>query len=113
MIFIDLWAHSKTEEKEQVRNLINMFYNHCKTYPNAHIYHYNAYEVNALRRLSQEHNVEEKKLDELLRAERFVDIYTVVQMTVLTSEKGLSLKDLEIFYDFFREEEVTDEVQVL
>ena len=85
--FRDLWAHSKTEEKEQVRNLINIFYKHCLTFPNAHIYHYNAYEVNALRRLSQEHNVEEKKLDELLRAERFIDIYTVVQMTYLHQKK--------------------------
>ena len=72
------------------------------------IYHYNAYEVNALRKLSQLHAVGEVQLDSLLRAERFVDIYTVVQKTLITSEKGISLKDLEIFYNFQREEEITD-----
>ena len=77
------------KKKTKTQELINFFYQHCLKFPNAHIYHYNAYEVNALRKLSQLHAVGEAQLDTLLRAERFVDIYTVVQKTLITSEKGI------------------------
>ena len=75
-----------------------MLYKHCIKYTKAHIYHYNSYEVNALRRLSQKYNTCELELDELLRGERFIDLYTIVRKLLITSEKGLSLKDLEVFF---------------
>ena len=83
-------------------------YEHCKEYPDAHIYHYNSYEVSALRRLSQKYNTCELELDELLRAEKFIDLYTIVRKLLITSERGLSLKDLEIFFIEKRTDSIAD-----
>ena len=75
--FLDIWAHNKEQEKDAVFQVIMKLYSHCIKYSKAHIYHYNSYEVNALRRLSQKYNTCENELDELLRAERFIDLYTI------------------------------------
>ncbi len=40
----------------------------------------------------------EAQLDGLLRRETFVDLYKVVRESIRTSEPGLSIKDLEVFY---------------
>ena len=106
--FNAIWAHDKNEEKEAIKQLIKFLHQHCLENKNAHIYHYNSYEVNALRKLSQKYAVMEEELDSLLRAERFVDLYKFIQASIITSEKGLSLKDLEVFYTEKRDEEITD-----
>ncbi len=106
--FIDVWAHNHEEEKNATKKVILQFYNHCKKNPNAHIYHYNSYEVSALRRLSQKYNTCEFELDELLRAEKFIDLYTIVRKFLITSEKSMSLKDLEIFFIDKRTDTITD-----
>ena len=48
----------------------------------------------------------EAQLDDLLRREKFVDLYKVVRHAIRTTEQGLSIKDLEIFYMPPREGEV-------
>ena len=85
--FKDIWAHNSKEEKSATSKVIKILYNQCIKYNKAHIYHYNAYEVNALRRLSQKYNTCEQELDELLRGERFIDLYTIVRKLLITSEK--------------------------
>ena len=40
-----------------------------------HVYHYAAYEATALKRLTGRHGIREAELDQLLREERFVDLY--------------------------------------
>ena len=40
-----------------------------------HVYHYAAYEETALKRLTGRHGIREAELDQLLRGERFVDLY--------------------------------------
>uniref|UniRef100_UPI003F9EA3A4 DEAD/DEAH box helicase n=1 Tax=Rhodoblastus sp. TaxID=1962975 RepID=UPI003F9EA3A4 len=67
-------------------------------FQDAHIYHYNHYEVTALKRLTQRYGVGESMLDHLLRGRKFVDLYRVVQQGLVASESGYSLKDLEAFY---------------
>lgn len=48
----------------------------------------------------------EELFDVLLRREKFVDLYRIVQQGIVTSEKGYSLKDLEVFYMEKRDGEV-------
>ena len=95
--FIDIWAHDSAEEKSAVTKTISCLFDACIN-TDAHIYHYNAYEVNALRKLSQKYGVMENELDALLRANRFIDLYPIVAKNLTTSEKGVSLKDIEVFF---------------
>ena len=76
-------------------------------FPDAFIYHYNNYETTALKNLASEYSSifpeGNNFIDNLLRTQKFVDLYRVVQHTLQTSEKGISLKDLEKFYRKDRE----------
>ena len=96
--FLDIWAHDFEQEKEATQKVIRLLFDTCTKHFGAHIYHYNSYEVNALRKLSQKHQVLEEELDILLRANRFVDLYPIVSKNIITTEAGVSLKDLEIFF---------------
>jgi hypothetical protein len=75
-------------------------------FPGMHIYHYAHYEPSALKRLMSLHGTRELQMDDLLRREKFVDLYQVVREAMRTSEPGLSIKDLEIFYMPPREGEI-------
>ena len=59
------------------------------------------------KRLVSMHGVGEAILDQLLREVRFVDLYRIVQQSLIASEPGYSIKDLEVFYFGKRTEEVT------
>ncbi|QLD47489.1 TM0106 family RecB-like putative nuclease [Bradyrhizobium diazoefficiens] len=97
-VFRDFWAHDRAAEGEALRQLMAFFADRLKKYPNAHIYHYAAYEISALRRLCCYHGVGEALLDQMLREHRFVDLYTVVSGGLIASEPAYSLKNLEVFY---------------
>ena len=105
--FKAFWAHTPEEEREATRAVLAFFDAHLRKHPDAYIYHYNHYEVTALKRLVAKHGVGEAKLDRLLREQRFVDLYRVVQQGIIASEAGYSIKDLEVFYSEKRNEDVT------
>jgi uncharacterized protein len=71
-----------------------------------HIYHYAAYEVSAVRRLSTRHNTRQDEVDELLRREVFVDLYQTVRHGLRIGEDSYSLKSLEHLYRPARTTEV-------
>ena len=48
-------------------------------HPDLHVYHYAPYETTAVKRLMGAHHTREAEVDELLRAEVFVDLYAVVR----------------------------------
>jgi predicted RecB family nuclease len=97
-VFHDYWAHDRTEEGEALRQLMAFFAARLRQFPKAHIYHYAAYEISALRRLTSSHGIGEAVLDQMLRENRFVDLYSVVSGSLITSEPAYSLKNLEVFY---------------
>ncbi|MCE8524005.1 TM0106 family RecB-like putative nuclease [Ruegeria pomeroyi] len=105
--FTGLWAHSLEAEKAALEALFDLFEAQIATYPDARIYHYAAYEITALRKLTMRHGVGERQLDRWLRERRFVDLYTVVRGAVYASEPSYSIKDMEAFYDLPRTGEVT------
>ena len=94
--------YQQSEEKRIFVELIHFFKKHFDKYPDAFIYHYNDYEKRALKELSNEYSSTfpdgVNLIDKLLRQEKFIDLYRVVEQCMQTSEKDLSLKTIEKFY---------------
>jgi uncharacterized protein len=110
--FKDLWAknYDKESEKNIFIELINFFEKRFEEYPNAHIYHYAPYEKRAIRELATVYSSEFPKgdivNDNLLRKEKYVDLFAIAKQSIRTSERDMSLKSIEKFYDFKRKADI-------
>ena len=104
--FKDWWAHDPEQEKVAVNDFLEWVAKHLLNYPDAYIYHYNHYETTALKRLTGRYSVQVETLDNLLRLEKFVDLYLVVKEAIRTSEPGYSIKNMEAFYMDKRDQDV-------
>lgn len=101
-IYHSRWACSDAEEKQAFESLIDEMIAASATDPNMHIYHFAPYEPAAMKRLMGRYATRESALDDLLRAERFVDLYGIVKHALRASVESYSIKELEIFYQFTR-----------
>jgi uncharacterized protein len=104
--FRAFWAHDHVAEAKALEQLLRFFRERLETFPQARIYHYAAYEITALRRLTTKYGIGEAFLDRLLRERRFVDLFAVVRGGLIGSEPNYSIKSLEAFYGRKREGEV-------
>ncbi|MBC2802391.1 TM0106 family RecB-like putative nuclease [Rhizobium ruizarguesonis] len=104
--FRAFWAHSHAAEAQALEELLTFFRARLEEYPQARIYHYAAYEITALRRLTTKYGIGEAFLDRLLRERRFVDLFAVVRGSLIGSEQNYSIKSMEAFYGRKREGEV-------
>ncbi|MGP3699787.1 TM0106 family RecB-like putative nuclease [Rhodobacter sp. NSM] len=104
--FRAFWAHDHAAEAKVLAELLAFFRARLEAFPNARIYHYAAYEITALRRLSTKYGIGEAFLDRLLRERRFVDLFAVVRGGLIGSERNYSIKSMEAFYGRVREGEV-------
>ncbi|MDK3256593.1 TM0106 family RecB-like putative nuclease [Blastococcus capsensis] len=96
--FTALWAHDRDTERRMVADLLDRIVDAWRADPGMHVYHYAAYEVSALKRLTARYGVREAELDQLLRAQRFVDLYPVVRQSMRISKDSYSIKKVEAFY---------------
>ncbi len=96
--FRPFWAHDRAQERRAVEGVIDLIREHRAADPAMHVYHYAAYEITALKRLTCEYGTREEELDELLRAEVFVDLYKVVSQGLRLSHPRYGLKQVETFY---------------
>ena len=96
--FRDWWAHSPDQERRAFESFVQWVHARWREHPELHIYHYNHYEVTALRRLMGKYGVCEQEVDELLRGGVFVDLYGVVRQSVMIEEASYSLKYVEHLY---------------
>lgn len=96
--FRPIWGHDAAQEKAAFEAAIHLFVDQMRRHPNAHIYHYAAYEPNALKRLAMRYATMEAELDQLLRERRFVDLYRVTVQALRASTESYSIKDLETLY---------------
>ena len=103
--FISIWSEEYSMEQKAFNNVMDCFKKHILKYPESHIYHYNHYEVTQLKRMALKYD-DMEVLDFLLKEKKFIDLYPIVRESLITSEKGLSIKDLEIFYMKKRDTEV-------
>jgi uncharacterized protein len=117
------WATDRESEKKAFEDAVDFITTRLEQYPNAFIYHYAAYEQTALKRLASEYGkssrhvdsikglaqsygTRENEVDDLLRNQKFVDLYKVVREAVRTSEPAYSLKNLEVFFAEKRTQEI-------
>lgn len=106
--FTAIWGRNRAEEKRALETFIDFVTERRKQFPDLHIYHYNHYEVTALKRIAGAHGAREEELDQLLRDEVFVDLYKVVREAMLISQPSYSIKKVEAFYMDQRDTAVTD-----
>ena len=107
LTFRDWWAHSREQEKSAFQAFVSWAHERWRQDPSLHIYHYATYEVTAIRRLMGRCAVCEEEVDQLLRAEAFVDLYSVVRQGLLVGEPAYSLKNVEKLYQVSRASDVT------
>jgi predicted RecB family nuclease len=96
--FQPIWAHNPADEKVAFEKLMRLLIEQVRRHPNAHIYHYAAYETTALKRLAMRYATMEAELDQLLRERSFVDLYRAVVQAMRASTESYSIKDLEALY---------------
>ena len=99
---------NRKAEKAAFEQFIDLVTDRLTQYPGMHVYHFAPYEPVALKRLATRHATREEELDVLLRAQCFVDLYAVTRQAIIASVESYSIKCLEIFYGYVREEELTD-----
>jgi len=93
------WAHDREQEQAAFANFIRWVHARWRSARGMHIYHYAAYEETAVRRLLRRYpGVCEQEVDDLLRNQVFVDLYTVVRQSLIVGEPSYSLKNVEHLY---------------
>ncbi|WP_285742871.1 bifunctional RecB family nuclease/DEAD/DEAH box helicase [Lentzea sp. NBRC 105346] len=97
-VFTPFWAHDHAEEKKAFEAFVDFAHGRLQEHPQAHIYHYAPYELNALKRLANVHGTREIEVDELLRGNKLVDLYAVVRKALRVSQRSYSIKYLEPLY---------------
>jgi len=108
--FHDWWAHDRDQEKLAFEGFIDWAFTRWKKNPRLHIYHYAAYEVSAVRRLSTRHNTRQDEVDQLLRNDVFVDLYQIIRHGLRIGEDSYSIKKIERLYRPRRATEVATAV---
>ena len=107
-IFLPFWAHTRKEEKQAFEEWIDFVIDHLDNYPDAHIYHYAAYEKTAITKLMRLHGTREAQVDQLLKEKKLIDLYQVVREAIRVSEPSYSIKYIEKFYLDKRQGDVTN-----
>ena len=102
------WAHDGLSEKAAFEHFIDMVMERRRRHPGMHVYHYAAYEPAALKRLMGRYATREQEVDELLRAEAFVDLYRVTRQAVRAGVESYSIKELERFFRYERRVSLPD-----
>ena len=110
LIFHDWWAHDREGEKAAFEGFIEWVFDRWQKNPRMHIYHYAAYEVSAIRRLSTRHDTRQEEVDALLRGRVFVDLYQVVRRGLRIGEESYSIKLVEHLYRTGRKTDVATAV---
>ncbi|GAB9241370.1 TM0106 family RecB-like putative nuclease [Bradyrhizobium diazoefficiens] len=100
--YVGDWASSRQEERIAFERFVDFVTDRLKTYPDLHIYHFAPYEPAAMKRLMGRYATRENEVDSLLRAETFVDLYSVVRHAIRASVESYSIKKLEPLYSFVR-----------
>jgi uncharacterized protein len=96
--FYDWWGHDRDEERGAFEQFIDWVHDRWQKNPAMHIFHYAPYEVSAVRRLSTRHDSRQDKVDDMLRASVFIDLYKVVRQGLRIGIDDYSIKSIEHLY---------------
>jgi predicted RecB family nuclease len=103
-----LWARTLEEERRAFERFMDVATAVRERNPAAHVYHFAPYEPAALKRLMGRYATREVELDRLLRGGAFVDLYAVVRRGLVASVERYSIKDLEPFFGYEREQDLRE-----
>jgi uncharacterized protein len=106
--FKAFWGHNRAEEKLAFEAFMDFVTAWLRQHPSAYIYHYAHYEQTALKKLMSLHGTREAEVDNLLRAQKLVDLYKVVREGIRVSEPRYSIKNIEHYYLEHRTGDVTN-----
>ena len=107
------WALDPEREKQAFERFIDRVMARRAQYPGLHIYHYGAYETTAVKRLMSRYATREDDVDRLLRGRVFVDLHRVVRQGLRASVESYSIKNLEPFYGYARDVDLTAATRAL
>ncbi|MEZ6037472.1 MAG: TM0106 family RecB-like putative nuclease [Planctomycetota bacterium] len=96
------WAGDRRQEKAAIEALLDVVAAARQRDPQMHVYHFAAYEPAALKRTTQRHQTRVDLLDELLRAQVFVDLRAVTKEALRIGVDSYGLKQLEPVFDYER-----------
>jgi uncharacterized protein len=97
-----IWAVSEADEKKAFEDFVDAVMSIWEKNPGMHIYHFGAYEEGAMKRLMGKHATRENEIDNMLRAELFVDLHSIVRQSLRAGIESYSLKELEKYHQFIR-----------
>lgn len=97
------WAFTEAEERSAFEATIDQIMAALAQFPEMHVYHYAPYEPAAFKRLMGRHATRGDQLDQLLRGERFVDLYGVIRQGLRAGVERYSIKNMEPLYHFERQ----------
>jgi predicted RecB family nuclease len=106
LTYVALWAATPEQEKLAFERAVDTILATFREHPEMHVYHFGAYEPATFKRLSGRYATRETELDTILRAELFVDLYTIVRHSLKASVESYSIKELEQFYGLHREQDL-------
>src|SRR5438105_13629919 len=92
------WAHDAQAQKRAFEQVVDLLIERFDRHPDLHVYHYAAYEPNALKWLASTYATREQEVDRLLRGRVLVDLYRVVRQSVQVGTESSSLKEPEALY---------------
>ena len=107
------WALDQEGEKHAFERFIDRVVARWAQHPGFHIYHYGAYETTAVKRLMSRYATREDDVDRLLRGRVFVDLHRVVRQGLRASVERYSIKNLEAFYGYTRDVDLTAATRAL
>ena len=103
-----LWSVRRNDEREAFEHFVDTLLDRRRQWPAMHVYHFAPYEPSALKRLMGRFGSRQDEVDELLRSGTFVDLHKVAKQAVRASVERYSIKDLEQFYGYTRDEELRE-----
>ena len=106
--FFHHWADDRLGEEQAYEAFMQTVLQNRKRYPESRIYHYAQYEKTALKKLAARTGKFEYEVMQLIENGVFVDLYRVVEKTLVISEERYSIKNLENFYQFDRSSDVKE-----
>ena len=87
--------NQEEEEKNSFVSFIEKLLEHLELYPDAKFYHYFSYEISSLRSSAQNFGVYEKELEQLIEKKCFIDLFSIVNSSLLIGASSYSLKTVE------------------
>ncbi len=102
------WAIDDAQEKATFEEVMDLIGEAAKADPGMHVYHFNHYEPTAFKKLAGRYVTRVEALDELLRNERFIDLYPIVRQAVRAGVESYSIKQMEQYYGFTRQVALTN-----